>query len=46
MDLDYHKDMIICKSLLTTFKANLIIKAVGAVVKIGQSLKPNYNYQD
>jgi hypothetical protein len=35
-------EIIIFELLKTTFKANYIFEAVGAVVKIGSSLKPNH----
>jgi hypothetical protein len=34
--------MIIFGAILTTFKLNIVLEAVGAVLKIGLSLKPNH----
>ena len=44
-DLDWQSEMIIFKSILTTFEASIIFKAAGAVVEIDSSLKPNHRYE-
>ncbi len=38
-------EMIIFKSILTTFEASFILKSNGAVTKIGSSLKSNQHWQ-
>jgi len=39
-------DLDIIQSLLNTFQASLIIKAAGAAVKIGSSLKAYYHRRE
>jgi hypothetical protein len=45
LNLDQGSEMIIFKSILTPFEAWSIFWAVGAVSKIGLSLKPDHHKQ-
>ena len=45
MDLDQQSEMIIFKSILTTFEESVIFEAAGAVVKVSLSSKPYHHMQ-